>query len=150
MRLSQAQRSDWPDVKTLLLSRELPVAGAEDHLTEFVVTRDEKGLLIGVAGLEVHAGAGLLRSVAVRADAGSKGLGSLLTRAVVKRARRLGLRNVYLLTTSAAAFFERHGFEPVPRDALPTSLVASRELQDACPASATAMRLGVEQGTEEG
>ncbi len=149
MRFLPARPSDWPDVKSLLLSRGLPVAGAEDHLTGFVVARDEGGILRGVAGLEVHDGVGLLRSVAVRADAGGKGLGSLLTRAVVKRTQELGLRNVYLLTTTAAAFFERRGFEPVPRDALPTSLGASRELQDACPASATAMGLAAERGTSE-
>jgi N-acetylglutamate synthase-like GNAT family acetyltransferase len=98
-----------------------------------------------VAGLEVHGGVGLLRSVAVRVDAGSKGLGSRLTLAVVKRARKLGLADLYLLTTTAAEFFERHGFERIPRVALPGALGAARELQDACPASVTAMRLRVAQ-----
>lgn len=146
MELVSANSSDWHDVEALLVSRGLPVAGARDHLAEFVVGRDDGAALAGVAGLEVHAGVGLLRSVAVRANASNKGLGSQLTLAIVNRAKALGLPAIYLLTTTAAEFFERHGFERIPRSALPAALGASRELQDACPASATAMRRRVEPG----
>ena len=150
MNLAPADSSDWPDVQALLLSRGLPIAGAEEHLTDFLLARDRGHVLAGVAGLEVHGAVGLLRSVAVRTNCASKGLGNRLTLAVLERARALGLQGVYLLTTAAAAFFERRGFEPVPRKLLPSGLAASRELQDACPVSATAMCLRFEGRSEVG
>jgi amino-acid N-acetyltransferase len=61
--------------------------------------------------------------------------------AVLARARALGLRELYLLTTTAAGYFPRFGFETVGREALPPVLSASEELRGACPASAIAMRL---------
>ena len=62
-------------------------------------------------------------------------------RAALERARELGLRELYLLTTTAAAYFPRFGFERIGREALPSSLQASEELRGACPASAAAMRI---------
>jgi amino-acid N-acetyltransferase len=62
-------------------------------------------------------------------------------RAALERARALGLRELYLLTTSASDYFPRFGFERIGREALPSSLQASEEMRGACPSSAAAMRL---------
>ncbi|HEY3587088.1 MAG TPA: GNAT family N-acetyltransferase, partial [Myxococcaceae bacterium] len=78
---------------------------------------------------------------AVAENAGGRGVGAELVRAVLERARALGLRELYLLTTSAAGYFPRFGFERIGREALPSSLQASEEMRGACPSSAAAMRL---------
>jgi amino-acid N-acetyltransferase len=137
--VTAARAEHWPAIESLLTARRLPVDGALDSLEHFVVALDS-GSVVGTAGLEVHDQFGLIRSVAVEAGWAGHGLGSRLTTAILERARSLELREVYLLTMSAADFFTRHGFERIPRDSLPAALGASRELQGACPATATAMR----------
>src|SRR5438477_77799 len=47
---------------------------------------------------------------------------------------------VYALTTTAESYLARFGFARVPRGLVPQSLFESRELQDACPASAAVMQ----------
>jgi N-acetylglutamate synthase-like GNAT family acetyltransferase len=141
-----ARAEHWPEVEALLQSQGLPLEGVLDHLGSFLVLVDG-GSLVGVAGLEAYPPIGLLRSVAVRPSAQKRGLGGLLTAAALEHAQALGIRHVYLLTTTAAPFFERHGFEPVARIALPSELGASQELRGACPASAVAMWRTVEMKT---
>ncbi|GGR92769.1 hypothetical protein GCM10008960_19700 [Deinococcus sedimenti] len=61
--------------------------------------------------------------------------------AQLHHARTLGLHSVSLLTTTAPEYFPRFGFQPIPRQGAPQTLLASREFQDACPATATLMHL---------
>jgi len=135
-----ASAEDWPAVERLLRDRALPTAGARTHLDGFVVAA-EGPVLLGCAGIERYGDIGLLRSVAVDEGLARRGLGARLVTALLERARGLGLRAVYLLTTTAAGYFPRFGFETIPRDGLPPALAASEELRGACPASAVAMRL---------
>ena len=135
-----ATSGDWESIAQLLTERHLPTDGARDHLAAFVVATVGSSLL-GCAGIERYGDVGLVRSVAVAEDAGGRGVGAELVRALLERARALGLRELYLLTTSAAGYFPRFGFEPIARESLPSSLQASEEMRGACPASAVAMRL---------
>ena len=83
---------------------------------------------------------GLLRSVAVRAEHQGEGRGSEIVRAVLERTDAQGLRHVYLLTTTAAPFFEAFGFRPLPRAEAPDSIRRTREFSALCPDSAVLMR----------
>jgi N-acetylglutamate synthase-like GNAT family acetyltransferase len=100
--------------------------------------------LVGVVGVQPLDGAVLLRSLAVAAKARGRGAGALLVAAVEDHARQSGSRDVYLLTTDAAAYFERRGYQRVSRDEAPASLRATRQFAQLCPASAAVMhkRLG--------
>jgi len=135
-----ATSGDWKSIERLLRERRLPTDGARDHLATFLVATDGPSLL-GCAGIEQYGDVGLVRSVAVAETAGGRGVGAELVRALLARARTLGLRELYLLTTTAAGYFPRFGFETVGRETLPSALWASEELRGACPASAIAMRL---------
>jgi len=138
--LRQATSADWPDIEQLLAARGLPTAGARSHLGTFLVVA-EGTTLMGCAGIERYGDSGLLRSVAVAESLAGCGLGTELVARSLDLARRLGLRSLFLFTTTAADYFPRFGFETIARDALPGSLTESEELRGACPASATAMRL---------
>jgi N-acetylglutamate synthase-like GNAT family acetyltransferase len=138
-RVRAASPEDWESIERLLTDRRLPTAGAREHLSAFVVATRGPALL-GCAGVERYGDVALLRSVAVAGEAGGHGVGTELVRAVLVRARALGVRELYLLTTTAAGYFPRFGFETIGREALPSSLAASEELRGACPASAVAMR----------
>ncbi|HEU0078963.1 MAG TPA: arsenic resistance N-acetyltransferase ArsN2 [Longimicrobiaceae bacterium] len=143
MAIVPARAEDLAEVLALLAAAGLPAAGVADHFPRrFLVARDPAdGALAGTAGVEAHGRAGLLRSVAVRADRRGTGLGQELVRASAALAREEGLAELYLLTTTAEGFFPRLGFEPIAREELPPELEGSEELRGACPASAAAMRL---------
>ena len=134
-----AEPNDRPRVEALLLPAGLPIDGVDEHFASFFVAV-EGGKIVGAAGIEWYGKDALLRSVVVASDAKGIGVGSLLTRRALDEARVHGARAVYLLTTTAEAFFPRFGFERTAREEAPERLRASREFQDACPATATLMR----------
>jgi amino-acid N-acetyltransferase len=136
--IRQAEPPDLPAVLALLAEAKLPTEGVADHFHSFFVV-DEGGRIVASAGLELHGGAALLRSLAVAADLRGTGLGAgLLRRALYEVQGQTG--GVYGLTTTAEAYLSRFGFERVPRSSVPAQLLQSRELQDACPSSATVMK----------
>ncbi len=134
-----AREGDWPAIAALLAACGLPLAGARDHLAGFRLV-EEGGVVIACAALERHGRHGLLRSVAVAASARGRGHGDALVSGLLAEARAAGLRDVSLLTTTAADYFAARGFVRVGREALSAALSASAELRGACPASAVAMR----------
>ena len=135
-----ATSRDWEAIAQLLSRRSLPLEGGERHLSGFVVAMSGEQL-VGVAGVERYGDIGLLRSVAVNGDQAGTGVGTALVEEVLRRARSEGLTALYLLTTTASSWFPRFGFQEVDRSALPGVLSDSAELQGACPATATTMRL---------
>jgi amino-acid N-acetyltransferase len=69
------------------------------------------------------------------------GLGRRLVQEALQQARRDGIAEVVLFTTTAAPFFERLGFHVIRRDDVPAPLRASVEFQSACCASAAVLHL---------
>ncbi|HEY6208709.1 MAG TPA: hypothetical protein VIW28_06595, partial [Gemmatimonadales bacterium] len=65
--------------------------------------------------------------------------GAALTATALDLARRRGVRTVYLLTETAAGFFPKFGFHPIPRPAVDPAVLGSAEFTTACPASALVM-----------
>ena len=102
--------------------------------------REDDGRVVALAGLELHGEDGLLRSVAVEEDYRRQGLATSLVEAVLQRAQRVGLRSVYLLTTTARDYFVRHGFSDCPREAAPPAIRASWEWTSGCPSTAAFMQ----------
>ncbi len=137
--IERAHSDDVADVLRLLGQHGLPLDGASELGEAMVVARDA-GRVVGAAALELYAGAALLRSVVVDASVQGQGVGRQLTAAALALASDLGVSTVFLLTTTAAGFFRRFGFEPIPRDGVPASVMASVEFQSACPASAVVMQ----------
>lgn len=135
-----AGEGDVSAIKELLTSASLPTAGVDEHWQTFLVARDADRL-IACGGAEAYPTAALIRSIAVDPAYRSHGLGRRLVRQLLDRLASRGLREFYLLTTTAEGYFARRGFKTIDRDEVHPQLLASRELQDACPASATCMRL---------
>jgi amino-acid N-acetyltransferase len=135
-----ASKADLEQVLALLEASGLPTAGVPEHISSFILAKDE-GKLAGCAGLEVHDKAGLLRSVAVEQNHRSMGIGLELTRAILELAKQKHLNSLSLLTETAQNYFPRFGFMPVHRSELPKSLWESQEFKGACPDTAVAMML---------
>jgi amino-acid N-acetyltransferase len=85
--------------------------------------------IVGAIGLEVYDDLALLRSLAVAPARQHTGLGRALTETVLSYLTTRQFRAVYLLTTTAEAFFARHDFCLVARDAVPASVQQSVEFQ---------------------
>ena len=132
--------ADEPAVLALVRAAELPEAEVRERLFDFVVA-ESGGAVVGAAGLEVHGVDGMLRSVVVENDHRGRGVGRRLTERVVSTARRRGLRRLYLLTTTAEDYFPRLGFRPLDRSKVEGPVLESVEFREACPATAAAMVL---------
>jgi amino-acid N-acetyltransferase len=136
--IDRARSSDREEIIGLVARCGLPLDGLADDLELTVVARDA-GHIVGTATLELYADDALLRSVAVDERWRGQGLGRRLTEAAIELARSVDVRTLYLLTTTAEAFFPKHGFDVVGRDQVPWSVRASVEFTSACPASAIVM-----------
>lgn len=137
-RIRAATMDDLPAVERLLVESELPLDGVRDALPGFMVAEAGDDI-VGVAGLEVCRTNALLRSVAVRPEWRSRGLGRSLVTRVIEDAEARGLEALYLLTTTAERYFPSFGFHDVGRDQVPADVRETKEFQGACPASATVM-----------
>jgi amino-acid N-acetyltransferase len=131
--------SDLGPVVSLLGASGLPTADVEQHLERFILARWH-GELVGVVGAEIYGEVGLLRSLCIVESKRGRGTGRSLLSALDAIIGTRGVRDVYLLTTTAARFFERAGFAPIPRDEAPLAIRQTTEFRSLCPASATLMR----------
>ncbi len=107
---------------------QLPPEGIEETIAYFWVAREGEDI-VGTVGLEVYDDLALLRSLAVTPSRQHTGLGRALTETVLAYLIARQFRAVYLLTTTAEAFFARHGFRLVGRDEVPASVQRSVEFQ---------------------
>jgi len=135
-----AREDDLAAMESLLSRLSLPVAGVAEHRDRFLVL-EEGGRIEGTVGLEVYGPRALLRSLGVSSDLRGRGYGKRLCRAALGLAAELKVREVVLLTETAAPFFRSHGFEEISRDQVDASVRSSVEFRSCCPASATCMRL---------
>lgn len=126
-------------IKQLLLEAQLPVEDITPaHLEHFFGAWSGHSLE-GVIGLQPYGSSALLRSLAVRVARRRSGLGSELIAAVEGYALQKGVRSIYLLTTSARHYFEKHGYAQIARESVPLVIRATSQFSSICPTSATAM-----------
>lgn len=138
-RVGPAGPDDFAPVEALLRAASLPVQGLDPLLADAVVARDTAGIVVGCAALEVYGRTALLRSVAVSGDRRGTGTGTTLVARALALARSQGVEAVYLLTTTAAAFFAARGFAVIERTEVPEVIQGTAEFASICPASATVM-----------
>lgn len=124
----------------LLKSLQLPIAGVEEHLPNFVVLLNDDEM-IGCVGLEVSGSKALLRSLGVMPESQGIGAGSMLYETVVESARQRGIDEIYLLTETAEPFFAVRGFQIILRELVDEKVKSSVEFRSACPQSAVCMSL---------
>ena len=120
---------------TLLQAQGLPASDITDeHLEHFFFVGSD-GSPAGLVGLELYGTDALLRSLVVAENARHKGLGATLIDHAEQYAASKGVRSIYLLTTTAQAFFKRLGYERIERSTTPPSIERTREFAGLCPAS---------------
>jgi amino-acid N-acetyltransferase len=138
LEIRPAHPSDLARVQALLRGAALPWEDIAPHLGSFIVG-EQGGALVASAGFEQYGVQALVRSVAIAPPLRSAGLGAALCDTLLGDARRRGVRDAYLLTTTAPRFFARLGFAPIARELTPPTIRATREFAELCPASAAVM-----------
>jgi len=131
-------------VWALLDDAALPIEDLNESAVAFVVATDGEHLL-GAIGLEMFEDVGLLRSLVVRSSDRGAGLGGRLVEALEAHARGLGLRQLVLLTQTAAPFFASRDYHVIDRKSAPAPVLGSAEFRSICPASATCMTKYLDQ-----
>ncbi len=124
-----ATPEDLAAIRALLDANELPVQDLVESAATFLVARVD-GVVAGVVGLEAFGASALLRSLCVAGGSRNRGIARSLCAAIESVARGLGVRELYLLTTTARAFFERRGFAVGTRDVAPSEIRATAEFRD--------------------
>ncbi len=66
-----------------------------------------------------------------------------LLKAVQGLAQQKGIQALYLITTTAAPFFEKRGFAKVDRSAVPVAIQRTTQFSALCPSSATVMHRNI-------
>ncbi|MDK4715870.1 arsenic resistance N-acetyltransferase ArsN2 [Rhizobium sp. CNPSo 4039] len=134
----QAIDGHHDELRAALSAAGLPV----DDLTEagrsfYRFSRD--GGTVGFGGLELHGEAALLRSIVVLPDRQGFGFGHAIALVLLDQARRQGAASAYLLTETAAPFFQSLGFRPIARYEAPAEIQSTQQAASLCPASAALM-----------
>ena len=134
-----AQRPTLAGATALLASARLPTEDLSDAHCEHFFYTGTREAPTGLVGLEMFDGVALLRSLVVSESARGSGAGSALLHHAEDYARKRGVHTIYLLTTTAEAFFERRGFTRADRASAPAAIRATREFSGICPASSAFM-----------
>jgi amino-acid N-acetyltransferase len=131
-----ATRVDLQSIVRLLETCELPSNDVDVHLDHFIVAK-EADSIVGCIGMETEGP--LLRSLAVDTSQRNRGVAQHLCERLLEHAKQQGVQEIFLLTTTAAKFFEKTGFEQIPREEAPESIRKNRQFTELCPSSAVLM-----------
>ena len=115
----------------------LPIDDLAEPGRRFFAYETLSGRVVGYAGLEVHGGDALLRSLVVLPEARGRRIGAAILSRLARRAFDLGARRAWVLTTTVADWLENKGFARVARTDAPAPILATRQAAGLCPASAT-------------
>lgn len=139
IKIRPAKPDDREQARTFLRANDLPVEDLEAESVQLFVV-DDDGDFLGVGGLESSGGVGLLRSIVVPEENRGEGYGSAICNRLEARAADSGVESLYLLTTTAKAFFRERGYETIPREQVPPAIQATSEFSTICPESASCLR----------
>ncbi len=120
-----ATAEDMPAIHSLC--SEYGLAPTEfDETTETLILREPEGAVVGCCSLKVAGTQALLFNLAVARTRRGEGLGWILADGTIRRARYVGVRQIFLATNDAADFFaNRVGFVPAATDDVDPVLRAS-------------------------
>ena len=119
-----------------LKNSKLPIEDIEAPGRLFFRFETVEGLSVGFGGLELHASEALLRSVVVLPPVRRQGIGAAIVASLELETQLYECRNLWLITTSAAEFFDLLGYVRCDRAAVPSAIRVTAEFATLCPANA--------------
>lgn len=139
LRIRPAHEADRRPILALLRETNLPTDDLAASSARMFYVAGKGDELLGCAAVETFATAGLLRSVAVRADQRGVGIATALVSALERAAAGSGIERLFLLTTSAPEFFARIGYVVCDRLEAPEAIQRSPQFAQLCPKSAVCL-----------
>lgn len=133
-----------PELRAALDQAGLPTDDVAESGRVFFAYATSAGERVGYGGFEQYGPDVLLRSIVVLPAKQRRGIGRGIVPLLMRRAFDTGGRRAWLLTTTAAAFFERAGFKPADRAKAPEAILSSRQASILCPASAAFLARSIE------
>lgn len=134
------QADDLPALGELLTGSGLPADDCAGPQNQFFGIFENRRL-VAAGGLEAAGSYCLLRSLVVAPRHRGRGLARAITGHLLVEARARQRTAVYLLTETAAAYFENFGFCKVSRAAVPAAIAATSQFVELCPDSAECLIL---------
>lgn len=128
--------ADLGPLSDALAAAMLPVGDLHRPGRRFFGYRAPQGAIVGYGGFELHGADALLRSVVVLPGSRGRGIGGAILAHLAEEARAAGASTAFLVTTTAAAFFERHGFRAIDRLSAPTTILGTAQVAEICAATA--------------
>lgn len=119
----------------LLEAAALPSSDLSDAHMEHFYFCGSPSQPVGMVGFELCGPDALLRSLVVMPEHRSLGIGARLVAHAEREAYAQGVTAIYLLTTTAEAFFLRRGYVAAQRELAPALIRATKEFSSICPAS---------------
>jgi amino-acid N-acetyltransferase len=137
MHIYPLTQNNFSTAIALLKENNLPVNDITDTVHLFVAYENDE--FIGTAGIELLGNMGLLRSVCVAAGKRNSGAGHLLLQHIENYAVNNGIKNLYLLTTTAENYFDKKELKKIDRAAVPDKIKNTTEFSSPCPSEAVVM-----------
>ncbi|NQU85441.1 MAG: GNAT family N-acetyltransferase [Mariniphaga sp.] len=135
-------QSEVPTLKQLLKESELPYSDiGNDNISFFALFEKEK--IVAIGGIECYEKYALLRSVAVPDNVKGKGHGKRMVQKIESEAIRMGIAELFLLTTTGKEFFEKLDYKVISRNQVPDIIKATSEFTSLCPETAICMLKGI-------
>ena len=138
MNIVPITQNNFSSALSLLKKNQLPTEDVSER-TKLFVLEDEQ-TISGTIAIEYSGAEGLLRSLSVDENKRSKGYGKTLVDFIENFASGEGVKNIYLLTTTAESFFSRNGYITIDRNTVPEFIRQSTEFSSVCPSSAVVMK----------
>jgi amino-acid N-acetyltransferase len=138
--VNKLNNKEKEELKHLLKSDQLCFNDINEHGIHLYGVRI-KGEQVGYFGYQLFGALALFRSMVVVAVAQNKGYGSLIWQQAKIKLSEEGVKEVYLLTNTAAPFFKKQGFETVARSSAPEPILSTSEFKEFCPENSVCMRI---------
>lgn len=128
--IREAGSGDLLQLRALLAEVGLSTTDLLAEGTRYWLAEAAQGGPLGVIGLEPGQQAVLLRSAAVSPSCQGQGLGAALVQHACEAAAAAGHRYVYLFSTDAGSYWQRHDFREVPVPELVAVLPLAPQVQE--------------------
>lgn len=138
----RAEKFYIPTIEQILQKEGLPYQDVGSEEIEFYMAFCDVDF-VGIVGIENFINVALLRSMVVFDKFRNQGYGCKIVNQLLEEATIKGIKEIFILTTTAEDFFNRLGFEVIERKDVPDSIKSTTEFTSLCPASAICMHINI-------
>ena len=139
MNIQSATDNHFASIFSLLQQYHLPTDDIIPAQMPFWIAADGDKV-VGAIGLEPYGAVALIRSMVVDPPYRGRKIASALLQTAEQYAKKQGIQSLYLLTETAAGFFEKNSYAQEDRNTAPAAIQQTSQFRFACPASAQLLK----------